>query len=196
MSVALTRAPEPFDGKQFAVEDLASLPSEDPSGPIDYELDNGRLLTMVPPGDMHGAVQLKIGSELLQQGQRRGLGVARSEVGIILWRNPDRLVGADAAFILSESLPLRHSPEGYLETVPELVVEVRSKNDTNEYIDRKINDYLSAGVRILLVIDPVARNVTVFRPKCEPQVFLENDALTLEGVLPDFRCSVAELFHD
>jgi len=196
MSVALTRAPEPFDGKQFAVQDLASLPSEDPSGPIDYELDNGRLLTMVPPGDMHGAVQLKIGSELLQQGQRRGLGVARSEVGIILWRNPDRLVGADAAFICNESLPLRHSPEGYLETIPELVVEVRSKNDTNEYIDRKINDYLSAGVRILLVIDPVARNVTVFRPKCEPQVFLENDTLTLEGVLPDFRCSVAELFHD
>ena len=35
-----------------------------------------------------------------------------------------------AAFILTASLPVRQSTEGYLETIPEIVVEVRSKNDT------------------------------------------------------------------
>ena len=34
----------------FTVADLAALPDELPSGPVHYELDNGRLITMPPPG--------------------------------------------------------------------------------------------------------------------------------------------------
>jgi len=129
----------------FTVADLQLFPSELPSGPVRYELDNGRLITMPPPGDIHGAVELNVGAALKYQGEHRGHGKARSgDVGIVLWRNPDRVVGADAVFITNASLPIRRSPEGYLETIPELVVEVRSKNDTLPAIQRKVDDYLTA----------------------------------------------------
>ena len=182
--------------KRFSIADVAMLRTELPSGTVDYELDNGRLVTMVPPVDMHGAVQATIVTELVLQGQRRGHGVARSEVGIILWRNPDRLVGADAAFILNESLPLRHSPEGYLETIPELVVEVQSKNDSTVQVQHKVDDYLAAGVQMVLVIDPATKKVTAFDRSSDRRIFAESDTLSLEGILPQFRCAVAELFRE
>jgi Uma2 family endonuclease len=84
---------------------------------------------------------------LLAQGEQKGHGKAYTEVGIVLARNPDHLVGADAAFIMNRSLPAREAPEGYLETVPELIVEIRSKNDTTTEINEKVTDYLQAGVQ-------------------------------------------------
>ena len=76
---------------------------------------------MPPPGDIHGAVQSNVVTQLKIQGEFRGLGRARTEVGLILRRNPDRLTGPDAVFATAALLPLRRSAEGYLETIPELV---------------------------------------------------------------------------
>ncbi len=84
---------------------------------------------MVPPGHMHGAVQLRIGAKLLAQGEELGHGRAITEVGVVLSRNPDSVLGPDVVFVRKSKLPVRASREGYLETIPDLVVEVRSKND-------------------------------------------------------------------
>jgi Uma2 family endonuclease len=173
------------------------MPSEVPSGPIVYELDNGRLITMPPPGDFHCAVELKFAGALLYLGEMCGLGKARvGDVGIILRRNPDRLVGADAAFITNRRLPLCISAEGYLETIPELIVEVRSKNDTWPEIRRKVTEYLAAGVLVVWVPDPQARTVTEFRPNQPDHVYLEDDTLTVPDVIPGFSLAVREALKE
>jgi Uma2 family endonuclease len=182
--------------RPLTAADLAVFPAELPSGTVCYELDNGRLVIMAPPGDLHGAADLKIGSALLIQGEYRGFGKARSEVGIILWRNPDRVVGADDVFITNGSLPIRRSPEGYLETIPDLVVEVRSKNDTQPAIDQKVQDYFKAGVKVVLVPDPATKTITVYRPNAEPQVLTENDTLTVEDIIPGFQLAVRDVFQE
>jgi Uma2 family endonuclease len=175
--------------------DLAALPSELPSGPVLYELDNGRLVIMPPPGDIHGAVELNIGTLLKLQGELRGHGKARSgDVGIILRRDPDRVVGADDVFIANRSLPIRRSKEGYLETIPDLAVEVRSKSDTAAEVQDKVNDYLAAGVQVVWVADPNTRTVTAYRRGQEPQVFTEADILTVEDVIPGFQMPVRDVF--
>jgi len=174
--------------------DLAVLPSELPSGPVFWELDNGRLVVMAPPGYIHARCEPKISKQLMIQGEERGLGLVCGEVGIMLWRNPDRVVGADAAFIANQSLPARLSPEGYLDTIPDLVVEVRSKNDTQPEIDHKVNDYLTAGVRVVWVADPAAGIVTAYRPGQAPQVFGPQDTLTVDDVIPGFRMPVRDVF--
>ncbi len=181
--------------RPLTVADLAAMPSELPSGPVVYELDNGRLIIMSPPGFVHCAVELNVGTQLKVQGQHRGLGTAASgDVGIVLRRNPDRVVGADAAFVVSASLPIRVSPEGYLETIPDLVVEVRSKNDTQSEIDHKVNDYLQAGVRVVWVADPAAQTVTAYRNGQPPQVFTAADTLTVPDVIPGFAMPVRDAF--
>lgn len=184
-------------GRLLTAADLAALPAELPSGPALYELDNGRLIVMPPPGDLHGAVENNIAADLKVQGERRGHGKARcGEVGVILWRDPDRVVGADAVFIANRSLPLRVSPEGYLETIPDLVVEVRSKNDSLPALQRKVADSLTAGVRVVWVADPLQRNVTAYRRDREPEVFAEAGTITLEELIPGFHMRVRDVFQE
>jgi Uma2 family endonuclease len=190
---------QPFDNcpRLFTVADLDALPTELPSGPIDFELDNGRLVfIMVPPGDSHGAAQLSIGAQLKVQGELKGHGKARTEVGVILWRNPDRVVTPDVLFIAKKSLPIRTSREGYLETIPELVVEIRSKNDSLKYVERKVRDYLKAGVQIVWVPDSTTKTVTVHSAAGESKVYGENDTLQLSGLIPDFSMAVADVFRE
>lgn len=179
----------------LTVADLAVLPPELPSGLARYELDNGRLVIMTPPRDVHGAVESNIAAELKVQGERRNLGKARSgDVGVVLWRNPDRVVAADAVFIANSSLPIRRTREGYLETIPDLVVEVRSPNDSLLEVGQKVADYFRAGVKVVLVADPAAETVTAHRPGQQPQVFSSADTLTIPDIIPGFQMAVADVF--
>lgn len=180
--------------KCFTVEDLLALPTDLPSGSVDYEIDNGRLVTMVPPGDVHGSVQGNIVTELKVQGERKGYGKARSEVGFILWRDPDRVVGADAVFIATSSLPIKRSPDGYLETKPDLVVEIRSKNDSVAYLNRKAEDYLAAGVKVVWIVDPETRTVSVQRQGGKPTAYQSGDMLECEFI-EGFALSVDGIFQ-
>src|SRR5207302_580910 len=101
-----------------------------------------------------------------------------------LRRKPDRVVAPDAAFVVKNSLPVRTSPEGYLETIPELVVEVRSKNDTLAELRAKAREYLDAGVQIVWVTNPALKTVTVYRSGQKPIEHRDGDTLTAEGVIP------------
>lgn len=187
-------AAQPYRNRYLlTAADLARLPSDLPGGTVKYELYDGELIVMAPPGDVHGRGQGNILVHLYQEAEQRGLGEYRGEVGIILRRNPDRVVGPDAAFILTASLPARTSPEGYLETIPEIVVEVRSKNDTAPEIVAKADEYFRAGVRSVWVLDPAARTVADHRPDTSVRVFHEADALTCD-LLPGFSVPVARLF--
>jgi len=151
---------------------------------------------MPPPGDIHGSAQNKFGSALLIQGEAKGFGKSRTEVGLILRRNPDRLVGPDAVFVAAASLPLRRSPEGYLETIPELVVEIRSPNDSDPEVQAKVNEYLAAGVRIVWVADPDRQTVTTYRMGQAPQILGPTELLTIPDVIPGFQALVADLLRD
>ena len=181
--------------ERFKIADVAVLPRNLPSGPVDYELDEGVLVIMSPTGRRHGVVQGRISALLISFGDERGLGETTVETGVILWRSPDRLVGPDVAFFLKASFPLRESSEGYIETTPDIVFEVRSKNDTLSEIQQKVADYLKAGVKNILIVDGDANTVTFHRAG-EPAITLgERDVLDLNAVIPGCSISLAELFR-
>jgi Uma2 family endonuclease len=106
--------------------DLALFPKSLPSGDVRWELFDGEPLPMSPPGFGHGKVAFILAGHLWVQGQQKGYGEGSDEAGVILRRNPDRVVGPDLVFVAAKSLPAKLSPEGYLETIPEWVLEVRT----------------------------------------------------------------------
>ena len=179
--------------KLLTVADLASFPRTLPSGDVLYELDDGKLVIMAPPGDSHSRRQFKILQYLGNLGEDRGYGEARGDVAIVLRRDPDRVVSPDAAFILKSSLPVKLSNDGYLETIPELVVEIRSKNDLHPAITTKNEEYFDAGVKLVWLIDPDVHAVTALQRGMDGQVFQELDTLTCP-LIPGFAVPVANLF--
>jgi Uma2 family endonuclease len=187
--MAPTATPVP---RLLTAADLAALPDELPSGPAKYELDDGRIIFMPSPGDVHSAVSSNVVAHLKVQGEWAGHGKARDAVSVILRRNPDRVVGTDACFMTNASLPQKLSPEGYLETIPDLVVEVRSKNDTMAELERKAGEYLVAGAKLVWVIDPIRSVAVVYQAGHAPRTLGPAEELTAEGIIPGFRLSVGD----
>ena len=150
---------------------------------------------MSPPAARHGNLQVRFGSALYVQGELKGHGKAYSEVGIVLERDPDHVFGPDAAFVATQSLPVRISPEGFLETMPDLIVEVRSKNDTNSEIAEKVADYLKAGVKLVWIADPSNESVIEHSTGQSPKTYGKADVLECKRLIPGFRLLLSELFQ-
>ncbi|HET6383857.1 MAG TPA: Uma2 family endonuclease [Armatimonadota bacterium] len=181
--------------RRLTAADLAAMPADLPSGPVLYELYEGELRLMTPPGGEHGSVESQITYLLVAFGKMRGLGQSYGEVGIQLSSNPDTVVGADAAFILQDQFPVRMTPEGWLATIPALVVEVVSKNDSAPAVRRKVDLYLNAGVRLVWVVNPKTRTVTLHRRDSAPRVLTSVDTLSEPEMLPGLSYPVARLFE-
>ncbi len=197
MSATLTAPPRvrTQSRRLLTAADVAGLPRTLATGDVKYELDDGELVVMAPPGDMHGYQQGMVLHALIGEGMfRLRLGEARGETGVVLRRTPDRVVAPDAVFILNRSLPANRSREGYLETIPELVVEVESKNDSGPELQAKTDEYFAAGVRMVWRLDPDRTTVTVHRPGQPDQVFGPADTLAVDDLLPGFAVPVARLF--
>lgn len=103
-------------------------------------------------------------------------------------RKPDR------SFIRYGRLPDDQLPRGYVEIAPDLAVEVISPNDEYGEVQRKKLDYLAAGVRLIWIIDPPTRSMTVIRADRTIKELLEGDELDGEDVVPGFRMAVADAF--
>lgn len=150
---------------------------------------------MSPPGHLHGKVEMAIASALREASVKQGHGeVSGGDSGILLWRNPDRVVGADVVFIRAVALPARLTKEGYLETIPDLVVEVVSKGDTAPYVQRKVDDYLRAGVSVVWVADPFARTLAEHRRDKQPRLFTAAETVELPELIPGFKMLLGEVF--
>jgi Uma2 family endonuclease len=166
------------------------------SGPpnVKVELVRGEVVTMCRPGFSHGFSQLRAGTVLDQYGRTTRLGRAVVETGVITERDPDSVRGPDVSFWSAVQLPLDQKPEGYPQSFPDLCVEVLSPHNVFAKIMEKMGEYFRAGTRMVWIIDPEDRTVTVYRSLDQGQVFHESATLTCEDVLPGFSCPVREFF--
>ena len=108
--------------------------------------------------------------------------------------DPGKVRRPDTSFIVRERYSVNQLSEGFLHVAPDLVVEVISPNDLVRDVEKKIAEYLGAGVRLLWVIDPDARIVHVYRGNGSAARLKQDDELSGEDVVPGFRCLVNDLF--
>jgi len=175
-------------GPKVTLQELAAISTQ-----VRCELVQGELVHLTPAGGIHGEVESEVTSVLKTEG--RGLGkVYSGDVGIIVNAEASTVRGADNAFITNDQFPVRYSAEGYLITVPALIVEVLSPNDRASEVQEKVMEYLSAGARVVWVVDPANRTVTVHQPGIAACVLTGNDVLRAPGVIPDMRTKVEVLF--
>ena len=115
-----------------------------------------------------------------------------AETGFTLARRPDTVRAPDVAFVRRERLP-DPEPTGFPDLAPDLVVEVVSPGDRAGEILAKVADWLSAGTRLVWVVDPERRLARVYRADGTEQIVEETDRLLGGDVLPGFSCGLASI---
>ena len=109
--------------------------------------------------------------------------------------DPDRVRKPDAAFISFATLPRAHyKRDGFCETVPDVVAEVVSPNDTVREVDYKRQEWLRAGVKEVWMLNPDVSSIHVYQGTGAFALLGEADTLSTP-LLPGFAVPVAELFR-
>lgn len=161
-----------------------------------YELVRGGLREMSPAGFEHGVITNVISSLLTDVVNRASLGlVLGAETGFVLARDPDTVLGPDVSFVSRQKLKRVGIPATYFPEAPDLAVEVVSPNDRVSEIEAKAADWLNGGTRLLWIVSPRARTVTVYQSLQQITVLTENDRLDGDLVIPGFSCRVGDLFQ-
>lgn len=117
-----------------------------------------------------------------------------AECGYQCFPDPVRIRRPDASFISQQRLPSDRAQHGHVRIPPDLVVEVVSPTDLMYKVERKVREYLAAGVRLVWVFSPEVRTVYVYRLGGRATVLGDEDILSGEDVVPGFSSPVADFF--
>lgn len=175
----------------MTADELARLPDDGNR----YELVEGRLVRMPPASYLSSVVAaliLRLVSNFVVQHK---LGIcAGADGGVRLKPEPDTVRAPDVSFVRAERIPVGGLVAGYWPGAPDLAVEVLSPSDRYPEVQRKVQEYLDAGTRLVWVIDPESRTATVFHPDGRSKFFGADDVLDGGDVLPGFRLPLSEVW--
>ncbi len=162
-----------------------------------FELVRREIVEMSPPPmPQHGLVCANIAAILWNYSRQTGHGFALSnDSAVVTERNPDSVRGPDVCFYSHARWP-RSQVGNSLPPVPsDVSVEVISPGDRLVDIQKKVSEYLGAGVALVWVVYPEQQRVIVYRADADEPVTLDAGAV-IENLaeLPGFRCSVSDFF--
>ncbi len=156
-----------------------------------YEYAEGELIPMSPATRRHGKISAKVIWHLSSYVYEKRLGELYTAETI--FQVGDRIMKPDVAFVSTARLDV--DEDKTFPIPPDLAIEVISPTDVHYRIVRKVFDYLDAGTRLVWVLDPVAKTVTVYRSENDIETLTRESLLTGEEVVPGFTCPVGQLFE-
>ena len=99
----------------------------------------------------------------------------------------------DVAYISYEKQRVLEYVAGYVESPPDLAVEVVSPGNDERTMPLKVANYLAAGTVVWMVY-PLEREVHVFMPGQPGVVYGADDTLDGGALLPGFTLKVSDIF--
>jgi Uma2 family endonuclease len=155
------------------------------------ELVDGEIVVMSPSGYESDEVAFEVGRQIANWVRPRKLGrVTGSSAGFILPNADTR--APDVSFVQADRL--RKSPKSFAELAPDLVVEVKSPTDSLTKLRTKIDEFLTLGTKVGLLIHPEQRWVEVRRSGQPTVTFKDGNLLTLPDLFPGWEVKVEDLW--
>ena len=156
-----------------------------------YEYVKGELVPMSMPTMEHGEISTNIVTLLNNYVRQHQLGrIYTAETTFQIGESGRK---PDIAFLSQERLPENRRQASPIP--PDLAIEVVSPSDTVYNVVEKALEYLNAGTRMVWVIEPIAKTVTVYRAPDDIKFLTQNDTLTGEEVVEGFQCAVTDIFE-
>ena len=159
-----------------------------------FELVEGVLVEKAM-GFRESIVAIEIAKLLAMFVDQYDLGAVTGADGMVqLFANLVRM--PDVAFVTWERARAANAGrEPAPQMAPDLAVEVLSRSNTKREMQRKLQEYLDADVRLVWFVDLDTRSVTVYTSDGKSTVIAADGELTGGDVLPGFSVRVASLFE-
>lgn len=140
----------------------------------------------------HSRIQVKCGRKLDEYFDQHPGGCAAAELRCRL------VVGGEPRIYLPDVSVVLGGPElarvSYLDRAPDLVVEIRSPDDSLSALVRKIQDYFANGTKLAWVILPEEKAVLIFTPNAPTRTAVAGEILDGGELLPELKIAVDALF--
>ena len=176
----------------LTADDLLVMPDDG----YRYELVKGELIRLPISSHQSSRIAIRIANRLGPFVETHALGnIAGADGAYILISDPYTVRIPDVSFVRAERLPPDDAWEKFLELAPDLAVEVVSPSDSANDVHEKVLEYLDAGVRLVWVVHPLRRTVTVYTPDRTARVLSEGDTLDGGDVLPGFTLAISDVFR-
>jgi Uma2 family endonuclease len=177
--------------QQVTADELLLMPDDG----FRYELVKGELRRMTPAGNVHGRVAMNVGISLGGYVKTHDLGaVYAAETGFRLAGDPDTVRAPDVAFVSRTRVEAVGEVEGFWPEAPDLAVEVISPGDTYAEVEEKVFDWLEAGTKMVIVVNPRQRSAIVYKSPTDIVALTDADVLAGGDVVPGFVLAVREIF--
>lgn len=138
------------------------------------------------------AIALSVALEMFLQ--QKDLGIVLGSDGTIRILR-DQIRAPDVAFFSWRHFPNRLLPSAPVPAlVPDLAVEVLSKGNSRAEMERKLDEYFAAGVKLVWFIDPATQSATVYEDRHHSRKLSIADSLSGGSVLPGFELPLQQLF--
>ena len=178
----------------LTADDFAEFVLRPENSDRNFELDRGKVVEMPRPTARHGVVCGKA-TRLLGNfvGDRNRGVVLCNDAGLWVEHHPDTVFGPDV-FVYDETIAYEDLADKWEERVPTLVVEVLSPNDRTSKMNRRIARFLTMGVKLVWVLDPDDKTLTVHQAHRPLAVLDVDDEVTGLEFIPDLRLKVSDFF--
>ncbi len=169
--------------KKLTIEEAEELAQGQP-----FELIDGRIVFKMAD-TKHSNVQGVLNGELYIYFKQNPIGKVLPQLSLRLWpENKHNFCLPDIAVFLNENL---HEEEKYETRGPDLAIEIASDDDKASDLFAKARLYLEKGSRVVWVVFPTEKRVTVITPQ---EWRWESATLTCPEILPGFSIKVEQLF--
>ncbi|MDX2241339.1 MAG: Uma2 family endonuclease [Leptolyngbyaceae cyanobacterium bins.302] len=175
----------------LTVEDLERLQAQIPE--YQMELVRGEIIVMSPSGLESDEVAVEISRQLGNWVRPRRLGrVAGSSAGFVLPNTNADVRAPDCSFIRGERL--KRTTQKFAQLVPDLMFEVASATDSLDALRQKIQEFLSLGTAVGVLVDPRIHSVEVMRQNQETIMLGDPDILTVPELLPGWTLEISSIW--
>ncbi len=162
-----------------------------------FELKDGVIYEVQPPGREHGKTTVRLISRINVHVENNDLGEVTTGTAYYVDRSTTQ--APDVAFT-SKARMLDASVKGYVPQMPDLAVEVKSPDNTIKELREKAEYYLKHGARLVWIVYPVKRTVDECTldnaGKMTFKTLREGDSLDGGEVLLRFKLAIVDIFPD
>lgn len=155
----------------------------------------GNLIIMAPTGGTTGSRNADITFQITAWAKKDGTGLSfDSSTMFILPNGANR--SPDGAWVRRGRWDALSQAERdkFVPLCPDFVLELRSATDSLRFLQDKMQEYISNGALLGLLIDPKSKRVFVYRADQPAESFDDPKTITCDPVLPGFVLDLKEIW--